>query len=100
MVIGVTLFIVAILIAAIWIVIEVKRVRHKVFAMFLIGMILFSYFSFTFVLKGKDVDLKSIPGVIEVGKLYFSWLGGVFGNFKSITFNAIKMDWAGNESVG
>ena len=93
MVIGTTLFVIAILIVAIWVVIEIKRFRHKVFAIFLIALILFTYLSFTVVIKKHDVDLKTVPGMIDASKLYFSWLGSVFGNLKSITTSAIKMDW-------
>ena len=93
MAIGVTFFIVAFLVIAVWLVIEFKRLKHKLLAFFLIGLILFTYISFTVSLKGHDVDFKSISGVIEAGKLYFSWLGGVFINFKSITTYAFKQEW-------
>ena len=43
---GVTVFVVAILIIAIWVVVEMKRMRHKILAIFLIGLVLFSYLSF------------------------------------------------------
>lgn len=98
MVIGVTLFIIAALIIAIWVFIEMKRMRHKVFAIFIIALILFSYISFTVVLKDSNVELKTIPGMIDAGKLYFAWIGSMFGNMKSITTYAVKMDWKGNET--
>jgi len=98
--IGVTFFIVAALIIFIWIVIELKRVRHKVFAIFLILLILFLYFSSSFVFEGQDIDFKSISGVTDASKLYFSWFGSIFTNLKTITTNAIKMDWKNNETIG
>ncbi len=98
--IGVTLLIVAVLIAAIWIVIEMQRLRHKFFAFFLIGLILFLYISGYFVLGDKEIDYTSFSGVLEAGGLYFSWIGSIFGNVVSITSNAIKMDWGGNETSG
>jgi len=97
--IGVSLFIIAILIATVWIFIEVKRLKHKLFAIFLIGLILFSYISFTIVLKKESVDLKTISGLMDASKIYFSWLGSLFGNFKSITSYAVKQDWASNETT-
>ena len=101
MAIGLTLFIIAILIIAIWVIIEFKRFRHKLLALFLIALILFTYLSFTAVLKGKDIDFKTVPGITEAGRLYFSWLGSIFGNLKSITTNAVKMDWdSANETKG
>lgn len=63
------------------------------FAVFLIGLILFSYLSFAFVFKDNEIDFTSIEGIREAGGLYFAWLGTVFSNLKSITSNAIDMDW-------
>lgn len=99
MVIGITLFIISILIIAIWVIIEIKRTKHKLIAFFLIGLILFSYISFSVVLNGKDIDYKTISGLGIASKLYFSWLSSVFGNLKSITSYAIKQDWNSNETT-
>ena len=96
--IGVTLLVIAVLVIAIWIVIEMKRMRHKMLALFLIGLVLFSYFSFSFVLKGQEINFKSIDGIRTASTLYFSWLGAVFLNFKSITAKVINMNWKGNET--
>jgi hypothetical protein len=90
---GITLFIVAILIIAIWVIIEVKRLRHKIFALFLIALILFTYVSFTVSLRGQDIDMTTVPGVMAASKLYMSWLVSVFNNLKSITTQAISLDW-------
>jgi hypothetical protein len=98
--IGVTFFVVAALIIFIWIFIELKRVRHKFFAIFLIGLVLFLYFSSSFVFQKENINFKSISGITEASKLYFSWLGSAFSNLKTITVNAIKMDWQGNNTIG
>jgi len=99
MIIGTTLLIVGILIIGIWIFIEFKRFKHKLLAIFLIILIIFTYVSFLVTLKGKDIDFKSIDGIREGGTLYFSWLGSVFGNLKTITTNAIRMDWKPEDNV-
>ena len=93
MVIGGTLLIVLLLVGAIWIFVEVKRFKHKAFAMLLIVLIIFTYLSFVATIKGKDINLKTMDGMKEAGGLYFSWLGSVFSNLKTITANAIHMDW-------
>jgi hypothetical protein len=98
MAIGMTVIILAILIAAIWILIEAKRMKHKIFAIVLIGLILFTYISFSVVLKQNDVKLNSASGIATAGKLYFSWLGGVFTNIKTVTTYALKQDWK-NENL-
>jgi len=100
MAIGFTLFIILVLIIGIWVIIEVKRMKHKLFAIFLIGLILLLYISSSFVFRGHDVKWNTIPGVVEGANLYFSWLGSVFINLKSITGYAVDMDWKtyGNNS--
>jgi len=99
MAVGLALLGVAILIAFIWIFIEAKRMRHKIFALFMIFVILFLYFSILFVFSGKNVDYKTVPGLMSAGKIYFSWLGTLVHNFGIITANAINMNWkSGNQT--
>lgn len=99
MAIGGTLLIVLILVVIIWVFVEIRRFRHKAFAIFLIVLILFTYISFISVIKGKNLNLTSTDGLKEAGHLYVSWLGSVFKNLKTITANAINMDWKANESA-
>ncbi len=95
---GLTLFVIAGLIIAIWVVIEIKRLKHKIFAIFLIALILFTYVSFSLTLKSHNLDLKTVSGIMTASKLYFSWLGSLFVNLKTLTANVIKMDWSGNDT--
>ena len=99
MAIGITFVVVAVLILAIWIFIEFKRFRHKIWAILLILLIIFGYFSFNSVIKGKDLDLKTMDGIKEAGSLYLLWMGHAFGNLKTITSNAISMNWSANKSI-
>jgi len=98
MVIGTTLIILAVVVAAIWVVIELKRFKHKIFAMLLIALIILTYVSFALVLQNQEINYKSSDGLMKAGKLYLSWLGSMLGNLKSITSNAIHMDWTYNDS--
>jgi hypothetical protein len=98
MALGITFVVVAVLILAIWMLVEFKRFRHKVWAILLIILILGAYFSFNSVTKGKDLDFKTAAGLKEAGGLYLSWLGHAFNNMKAITSNAINMDWVGTNS--
>jgi len=99
MAIGVTLLVVGIIVVVIWVFVELKRFKHKIFAMFLIALILFSYLGFMASIKGQDINFKTFDGIKTAGGLYFAWLGNVFKNTKSITTNAIKMDWKGDNST-
>jgi hypothetical protein len=94
-----TIFILGILVIGIWIFIEIKRLKHKMLAIFLIGLILFTYISFTVTMRKQDLDLKTIPGMISAGKLYFVWLGGIFTNAKSITLYVAKHNWSEQKEI-
>ena len=96
--ISTTLIAIIVLIIAIWLIIEFKRFRHKILAIFLMILILFAYFSFSAVIKGKDIDLKTFDGMKEAGTIYFLWFGNLFKNMKVVTSNVIDMDWRVNES--
>ncbi len=96
--VSITLILVLVLIIAIWLIIEFKRFRHKLLAIFLILLVIFTYFSFSAVIKGTDLDLKTFDGMKEAGKMYFLWIGNVFKNAKVITSNAINMSWKTNET--
>ncbi|MBU2562485.1 MAG: hypothetical protein KKF68_02375 [Nanoarchaeota archaeon] len=98
MVIGTTLLVIAVIIVVIWVVIEIKRLKHKIFAIILIALILFSYISASVIFKGQEIDYKSASGIMDATKLYFSWLGAVFVNLKSVTSYAIKRDWGSNNT--
>lgn len=94
--IGFAVIVVLVVILAIWVLIEMKRMKHKFFAIFLILLIIFIYVTGAIVFSGKGIDYKSFSGLKEAGKIYFVWLGGFFDNVKTITANAIKMDWTLN----
>lgn len=93
-----TLILVLVLIVLVWLIIEFKRFRHKILAVFLILLILFTYFSFSAVIKEKNLDLKTMDGIKEAGKVYILWLGHAFKNVKTVTANAINMSWNVAES--
>jgi hypothetical protein len=93
------LVLVIVLAVAIWLIIEFKRFRHKILAVFLILLLVFTYFSFSAVIKDKGLDLKTVDGMKQAGKLYLLWLGNAFNNVKVVTSNVINMDWRGNETV-
>lgn len=88
------------LMVAVWLFIEFKRFRHKILAVFLVLLILFTYLSFSAVIKDKNLDLTTFSGVKEAGRLYVLWLGHAFKNVRVVTSNAVNMSWKMNESEG
>ena len=96
---SVTIIGIVLIIAAIWVVLELKRFKHRALAIFLIIILLFTYFSFTVVFKDKKLDLSSVDGIKEAGGIYYSWLGNIFSNVKGLSSNAVKMDWGVNNTT-
>jgi hypothetical protein len=96
--IGMALIIVSILVLGIWILVELRKFKHQLWAFFLIALILFGYVSFSLTTKNHDIDYGTFSGLTKALKIYFSWLGGLFGNFRSITSHAISLDWSPNET--
>lgn len=94
MALSTTFIIMATLIVAIWLIIEVKRMKHKLFAIFLIGLIILAYLGFVITLSKQDIDYTSTSGLSYAGKIYFSWFSGIFSKMKSITGYAIGLDWS------
>jgi hypothetical protein len=98
MALSITFVVAAVLILAVWMLTEFKKINHKIWAIFLIILILGAYFSFNSAVKGKDLNLKTLDGLKEAGGLYLSWLGNAFGNMKTITSNVINMNWTETDS--
>ena len=98
MALTVVFFVIAILVVAIWFLFGFKRIKHKLLSIFLIALVLFSFFSFNIVFKGKEISVNNISDLGKIFKIYFSWFGNIFGNMKTITGQAVEMDWQGNQT--
>ena len=73
-----------------------KEIRHK-FGLVVIAIVfIFLLLSFVQIYKSNKSDLSTFDGVTKVGKLYFSWLGNLFGNLGKVTTYAIHQDWSLN----
>ena len=94
-----SILIITMISVGIWIVIEIKRFKHKIFAMLLIALVIFGYASFIIVTQNNDIDFTSVVGISEATKIYFSWMSSIFENLKTITSNAFKLDWSADEII-
>lgn len=90
--------IIVLILLGIFIFLSVLRMRHKLLWIFIILIISFLIFSYVMVFKGKKVDLTTTDGVAAVAQNYLSWLGLVWDNTKTVTGDAINMNWKTNES--
>ncbi len=57
-------------------------------------MILFTYFSFSASIAGKNVDFSTPDGWMQAGGLYISWIGATFSRILSVTTYAIGLNWS------
>jgi len=73
--------------------IHFNHFKHKIFSIAVILLLAFLYFSFTSVVQGHSVDLKTASGIFSASKIYFSWFVHVFDNVKEISGNVVGMDW-------
>lgn len=96
---GIVLIVVSILILGIWVMVELRKFKHQLWAFVLIGLILFAYISFTLTTRNQDLDYTSFSGITKAVKIYFSWIGTLFVNFKSLTGHAIGLDWTSSNKT-
>lgn len=85
--------IVGVFVLLIWFFLVFRRARHKFFSHFLLVLLIFLFITFAISIRGSDVSFKTSSGVLSAGKIYLNWLGSAFGNVKSITGYATKLDW-------
>ena len=85
--------IIAILIVAAIVLIKMNHFRHKMTIIALLVFVLFLYTTVTVVNKANELDLTTTDGFFDAFKVYMGWLGNGFQNLKSISANAVKLDW-------
>ena len=95
---GSSIFLVILLIIAIWIIVEINKFKHRFLGLFLIFLVLFLYISSVSVFNDNDNDITTVKGIFEAGKVYLSWVGSIFINLKDITANVISLDWLRNNT--
>lgn len=84
---------IAIIVLALIIILKVATFRHKLTITIIILLVLFFYISFGVVARNQALNFKTASGILEAGKLYFSWVGNAFTNVKALTGSAVDMDW-------
>ncbi len=82
------------------VVLKTNHFRHRFWIFFLVLIAIFLYVSITVVHSKYNLDFTTFDGASKSIKVYIGWLGNGFTNLKTLTGNAIKMDWtSSNESL-
>jgi purine-cytosine permease-like protein len=94
------MFLVVILVAVLGImfIAKLSHMKHKISVISVIVLCLFLYLSFVGVAHTNSIKISSFTEFFTAGKLYFSWLGHVFDNMRTITGNVVRMDWMTNST--
>ena|SRR3989344_4255073 len=74
-------------------VIRFKYFKHHLTIVVFFVLIVLLLVSFVTIAKQNSFSIKEPSTYWKVTKVYFSWVGHAFGNLKTLTTNAIKMDW-------
>jgi len=90
--------IIALIIIVLLVLLKLKYIKHKIFLIIFLLILLFLYTSVSVILVGEDIDINSLAGIEKAGKLYFNWLTNAFGNLRTLTTSAIRMDWQINNT--
>lgn len=78
---------------------QLNHMKHKVIAMVIIVLVLFFYVSFTSVVSTNNIEMDSAGDFFSAIRVYFSWLGHSFSNMKTLSGNAVRMNWVKNNSA-
>ena len=87
---------VILLVIVILTIIKLTHLKHKVYAVAIVLLLLFFYLSGSYIVEEKNIDLSTGEGILKAGGVYLGWIGHIFSNAKSLTGQAIKMDWKGD----
>jgi len=74
-------------------ILKISHFRHRFFIILLILLAIFLYVSLTIVNSKHNLNFTTFDGVSNSFKVYMGWLANGFQNLKTITGNAVKMDW-------
>lgn len=83
---------------AIFSIVKFKYIKHKLVWVLIILFLGALYLGYVMSISKANIDWSSSDGVETAVKLYFGWFAHAFTNMKTITGDAINMDWAGSNS--
>ena len=88
--------VIILILAAVYIFVKATNKGQNVWSYLIVVAAIFFIVTLVYVSTLPGVSLKSLNGLVELGKLYFSWLAQVGGNMFHLTGNAVKLDWGTN----
>jgi hypothetical protein len=88
--------VIVLILAAVYVFVKTTNKGQNIWSYLIVVAAIFFIVTLVYVSTLPGVSLTSLEGLVELGKLYFSWLGKVGGNMLHLTGNAVKLDWGAN----
>lgn len=96
---GLGIFIVVGLISlGVWVFFEANNFKSKIYTTLILSILTLLLISSVFLFKGRNIDLTTSEGIVEVVATYISFVTVAVKNVFEVTSNAIKMDWIPEDS--
>lgn len=95
---GVTWFIVFMSIFITIVVLKVTNTKQAIVVKLVMILFIFLALTLGYVYVQTNPNFDSAESVIGFGKTYFLWVGSFFGNIKTITSDAINLNWEVNKT--
>ncbi len=96
---GIAWILIALVVFVVFVFFKFKEFRHQLSLFLVIGLILFFLISFGNQYASNHFDLKTFDGVIQAGRVYFSWLGSFTGKVVKVSSYVVQQDWDMNASA-
>ncbi len=90
--------IVGVVIFAVLAIIKISNEKQKVAVRLLIMLFIFLAITVSYVGVRSGVDLTSFDSLVDVGKVYFSWLSNIADNVFRVSGYAFNQDWSINST--
>lgn len=86
-------------ILVIFLLVKVKYIKHKLTWILIIIIIIILYLGFIAISSQNEIKFNSVESTGASIKLYLSWFGHNFQNLKTLTGQAINLDWGTNSTA-
>ena len=90
--------IVGVVIFAVLAIIKISNEKQKVAVRLLIMLFIFLAITVSYVGVRSGADLTSFDSIVNVGKVYFAWIGNIADNVFKVSGYAIHQDWGINST--
>lgn len=77
---------------------KLRELKHHFGLVVIIGVILFFAITFTRVYHENKTDISTFEGLVQVLKIYTSWLATASQNLFKVAGYAVQQDWSINAS--